>query len=345
MLAQQFLTGAALLLASVSALPRPVQRQTSNVVENNSTTTNGTTYTLTEVGARNTLDWRMWLERDGNPASFWHDIPIYPNESNPSIINFVVEIPRWNSGKIEINREEPLNPIFHDEEDGEPRFVQDIWPYKAYPFIYGSIPRTWESPNFDHDYTGFPGDNVPMDAFDVSQDKGYTGQIKQMKILGGLAVNDGGETDWKMLVIGLEDPIAPMVDSVEDLEKYRPGVIAAYREWFHIYKIARGDEYIPIVGGSYVNATFAAETVNDSHRFWQALVAGLVDSNEISYNQTTMIRYNDSYIQPGEAATKFDIPRDSDIQPAAEKPEKFQEYYYIGSNLELISSNDPSAQE
>jgi len=344
MLTQQFIACAAFLLASTSALPQPVRHQISHV-ENNSTIINGTTYTLTEVGVRNTLDWRMWLERDGNPASFWHDIPIYPNDSNPSIINYVVEIPRWTSGKIEINREEPLNPIFHDEEDGEPRFVQDIWPYKAYPFLYGSIPRTWESPNFDHDYTGFPGDNDPMDAFDVSQDKGYSGQIKQVKILGGLAVNDGGETDWKMLVIGLEDPIASMVDSVEDLEKYRPGVIAAYREWFHIYKIARGDEYIPIVGGSYVNASFAAETVQDSHRFWQALVAGLVDSNAISYNQTTMARYNNSYIQPGEAATRFDIPRDSDIQPEAEKPERFQEYYYIGSNLELIDSNNPSAQE
>ncbi|OTA36949.1 hypothetical protein BTJ68_02349 [Hortaea werneckii EXF-2000] len=272
---------------------------------------------LLAIGARNTLDWRMWLERDGNPASFWHDIPTYPDESSPSVINFVVEIPRWTSGKIEINREEPLNPIFHDEEDGEPRFVQDIWPFKAYPFLYGSIPQTWESPNFDHDFTGFPGDNDPMDAFDVSQDKGYTGQIKQVKILGGLAVNDGGETDWKMLVIGLEDPIASMVDTAEDLEKYRPGVIAAYRE------------------------CFAAKTVNDSHRFWQALVAGLVDSNEISYNQTTMARYSDSYVQPNEAASRFDIPRSSDILPAAEKPEKFQEYYYISSNLELLSSNNP----
>lgn len=221
--------------------------------------------------------------------------------------------------------------------------MQDIWPHKAYPFIYGSIPRTWESPNFDHDFTGFPGDNDPMDAFDVSQDVGYTGQIKQVKILGGLAVNDGGETDWKMLVIGLDDPIAPMVDSVGDLEEYRPGVIAAYREWFHIYKIARGDEYIPIVGGSYVNASFAAATVNDSHRFWQALVAGFVDSNEISYNQTTLPQYNGSYVRPSEAAERFGIPVESNVLPAAPKPEEYQQWYYINANYELIEANTPSA--
>lgn len=51
----------------------------------------------------------MWLKKDGQPASFWHDIPTYPDSSNASIVNFVVEIPRWTNGKIEINREEPLS--------------------------------------------------------------------------------------------------------------------------------------------------------------------------------------------------------------------------------------------
>lgn len=73
-----------------------------------------------------------------------------------------------------------------------------------------------------------------MDAFDIGQDVGYVGQVKQVKVLGGLALNDGGETDWKMLVIDVEDPIAPLVESWEDVEKYRPGVASAYLEWFHV---------------------------------------------------------------------------------------------------------------
>lgn len=51
----------------------------------------------------------MWLKKNGEPASFWHDVPIYPEEGNETIINFVVEIPRWTNGKIEIQREEPLS--------------------------------------------------------------------------------------------------------------------------------------------------------------------------------------------------------------------------------------------
>jgi hypothetical protein len=51
----------------------------------------------------------MWLEKDGQPASFWHDVPLYPDESNEQVVNMVVEIPRWTDGKIEIRRPQPLS--------------------------------------------------------------------------------------------------------------------------------------------------------------------------------------------------------------------------------------------
>ena len=82
------------------------------------------------------------------------------------------------------------DPLFHDDKNDLPRFVESVWPHKSYPFLYGSIPQTWESPNFKHDFTNFPGDNDPIDVFDIGLDPGYTGQIKQVKILGGLALND-----------------------------------------------------------------------------------------------------------------------------------------------------------
>jgi hypothetical protein len=98
---------------------------------------------LREVGARNTLDWRIWLLHKCNPISFWHDVPLYPYENDTTIINAVVEIPRWTDGKIEIESEEPLTPIFHDDRKGAPRFVESVWPHRSYPFVYGSV-------SFDH---------------------------------------------------------------------------------------------------------------------------------------------------------------------------------------------------
>jgi inorganic pyrophosphatase len=54
-------------------------------------------------------DWRVWLEQDGNPISFWHDVPLYPDEKNNNIVNIYVEIPRWTDAKIETKRNKPLS--------------------------------------------------------------------------------------------------------------------------------------------------------------------------------------------------------------------------------------------
>ena len=47
---------------------------------------------------------------------------------------------------------------------------------------------------------------------DTLHSVGYIGQIKKCKLLGGLAVNDGDETDWKMMVIDVADSLAPLVN-------------------------------------------------------------------------------------------------------------------------------------
>ncbi|KAL4879464.1 inorganic pyrophosphatase [Aspergillus karnatakaensis] len=295
--------------------------------------------TLRTVGGRNTLDWRVWLEKNGKPISFWHDVPLYPDTCNKQIVNFVVEIPRWQDGKIEIKRDEPLNPIFHDDKDGKPRYVESVWPHKSYPFLYGSIPQTWETPNVEHDFTNELGDNDPIDLFDIGQDIGYTGQVKQVKILGALAPNDDGETDWKVLGIDVNDPIAELVDNFEDVEKYRPGLIQSYRDWFTYYKVARGDDVIPIVGESYVNATFATSIVEKGHEYWLDLVKGNVDSNEINYNQTSRPSITHSFIPSREAVRRLDIPAKSDPKPAAERPARFDQWFYLDEEFQLIETN------
>lgn len=119
-----------------------------------------------------------------------------------------VEIPRWTDGKLETKRNEPLSkyapnlyksrcangfldPIFHDDKKKKPRYVFSVWPQKTYPFNYGSIPQTWEDSTVEHPFTGYVGDNDPMDIFDISAiEPAQVGQLKQVKILGGLAMID-----------------------------------------------------------------------------------------------------------------------------------------------------------
>lgn len=85
----------------------------------------------------------------------------------------------------------PKDPIFHDDRRGQPRFVATVWPHKTYPFHYGSIPQTWEDSTVTHNFTGYPGDNDPMDVFDITSiGEGYVGEIRQAKVLGGLPMID-----------------------------------------------------------------------------------------------------------------------------------------------------------
>jgi hypothetical protein len=53
-----------------------------------------------QIAPKHTLDYRCYLEKDGTPVSPFHDIPLYANEQQ-TILNMVVEIPRWTNAKLE----------------------------------------------------------------------------------------------------------------------------------------------------------------------------------------------------------------------------------------------------
>jgi inorganic pyrophosphatase len=58
-------------------------------------------YTARRIGAANTLEHRIFIEKDGVPVSPFHDIPLYANEQQ-TILNMVVEVPRWTNAKMEV---------------------------------------------------------------------------------------------------------------------------------------------------------------------------------------------------------------------------------------------------
>jgi hypothetical protein len=97
---------------------------------------------------------------------------------------------------------------------------------------YGAFPQTWEDPNSTHPETKAKGDNDPLDVCEIGEAVGYTGQVKQVKVLGIMALLDEGETDWKVLVVDVNDPLAGKLNDIEDVERHLPGLIRATNEWF-----------------------------------------------------------------------------------------------------------------
>lgn len=127
---------------------------------------------------------------------------------------------------------------------------------------------------------------------------GYVGQVKQVKVLGIMALLDEGETDWKVLVVDVQDPLASKLNDIEDVERHLPGLVRATNEWFRcvffafpsspiltppiesltsgsIYKIPDGKpENQFAFSGEAKNKKYAAEIIHECHEAWRRLAYG-----------------------------------------------------------------------
>lgn len=65
-------------------------------------------YTVRKNAPANTLEHRIYIETEGVPISPFHDIPLYANEQQ-TVLNMIVEIPRWTNAKMEVGCLERLS--------------------------------------------------------------------------------------------------------------------------------------------------------------------------------------------------------------------------------------------
>ncbi|KAK6349908.1 Inorganic pyrophosphatase [Orbilia brochopaga] len=245
-------------------------------------------FNVRKIGAPNTLEHRVYLEMDGTVISPFHDIPLYANEQG-TVLNMIVEIPRWTNAKLEISKDELLNPIKQDIKKGKLRYVRNCFPHKGYLWNYGAFPQTWEDPNVIHQETKAKGDNDPLDVCEIGELVGYTGQIKQVKVLGIMALLDEEETDWKVIVIDVNDPLAPKLNDVEDVERHLPGLLRATNEWFRIYKIPDGKaENQFAFSGECKNRKYALDIIRETHEAWEKMITGVTDAGTLTTTNLTV---------------------------------------------------------
>ena len=216
------------------------------------------------------------------PVSPFHDIPLWVDREK-GIVNMVSEIPRGTNAKMEISRVDKLNPIKQDVKNGKLRFIHD-----KYPFNYGAIPQTWEDPGAVHPDTQAKGDNDPLDACEIGSVTAERGAIRQVKVLGTWAMIDDGETDWKILVIDVNDPKAKDVDSIEDVEKHFPGVIQETFVFLRDYKIPSGSPPNKFAfDGQLKDKAFAIKVVEETNEQWRKLIEGHTKNEKIEKSNTT----------------------------------------------------------
>jgi hypothetical protein len=98
-----------------------------------------------------------------------------------------------------------------------------------------------------------------------------------------MALIDEEETDWKIIVIDIHDPLASKLHDIEDVERHLPGLMRATNEWFRIYKIPDGKpENQFAFSGECKNKKYAEEVIKECSEAWEKLISGKTNAGDIS---------------------------------------------------------------
>lgn len=231
-------------------------------------------YSAIEKGAAASTDYRVFFKDNGGKIiSPFHDIPLVASQENGTLYNMVVEIPRWTNAKMEIATKEPFNPIKQDVKKGKLRNVPNVFPYHGYIWNYGALAQTWENPSYVDTHTKAKGDNDPIDVCEIGSETLQRGQVVPVKVLGVMALIDDGETDWKLIVIKADDPLAEGLNDIGDVEVQLPGLLEITHDWFKNYKIPDGKPPNAFAfEGKAKGADFAKNIINETHEQWKTLM-------------------------------------------------------------------------
>lgn len=229
-----------------------------------------------------TLDYRVFFAKevdngDLQMVSPFHDISL----KNPDgSYNFICETSSGTQAKFEISVKARYNPIKIDTKKGRLRYIK----YQGgYFFNYGAFPQTWENPDHSSPFLegiGCGGDNDPLDVCEIGSVVHKTGDVVPVKILGCLAMIDEKETDWKIIAISVNDPLAAQVNDISDVDQ---NLLNRIREWFRMYKTPTGKKPNKFgMNEEYQNKEFAEKIIEETHNFWEKLISGEYDSGKIS---------------------------------------------------------------
>lgn len=179
-----------------------------------------------------------------------------------------------------------------------------------------------------------------MDVCEIGELVAKPGDVIQVKVLGVMALLDEGETDWKIIVINVNDPLAPKLNDVEDVERHLPGLLRATNEWFRIYKIPDGKpENQFAFSGECKNKKYAMDIVRECAEAWEKLVTGKTSKGDIDLYvedgahaiiQTDHCRTNTTVSHSPERidSSQLNIPAGENQSPAPIDP-SIDKWFYI----------------
>ncbi|MDH3323984.1 MAG: inorganic diphosphatase [Flavobacteriaceae bacterium] len=138
----------------------------------------------------------------------WHRVSI--GENAPTIVNGIIEIPKGNRAKYEL-----------DKDSGLLKLDRVLYTSIFYPANYGFIPKT------------YCDDNDPLDILILSQVTLVPMCVVSAKVIGVMRMLDGGEHDDKIIAVAENDM---SVNHFDDISELPPHFVKELRSFFEDYK-------------------------------------------------------------------------------------------------------------
>lgn len=137
-----------------------------------------------------------------------------PGSEFPEVINTVIEIPKGSRNKYEYDKDMEA-------------FALDRVLYSSvvYPADYGFIPQTV----YD--------DGDPMDIMVLMEQPTFPGCVIASKPIGIMGMIDGGDKDYKILAVPVDDPKFKDINDISDVPSH---ILDEIAEFFKTYKNLEG---------------------------------------------------------------------------------------------------------
>lgn len=145
--------------------------------------------------------------------NLWHDVP--RGDNIPEEVNVIIEIPKNSPNKYEIDKKTGLIALDRANYSQHP-----------YPFDYGFVPQTlWED--------GDALDVIVLTTFPLA-----VGVLVRVRPVAVMEMIDGGESDYKIIAVPVDDK---RWDDVQDLDHLNKHNLKEYKHFFETYKTLKKD--------------------------------------------------------------------------------------------------------
>lgn len=151
--------------------------------------------------------------------NLWHDIS--RGDNVPEEINVIIEIPKNSPNKYEI-----------DKETGLIKLDRANYSSAAFPYDYGFVPQTlWD-------------DSDALDVIVLTTYPLAVGILVKVRPVGVIEMIDGGESDYKVVAVPVDDRRWEETKDISDINKH---TIKEYVHFLETYKMLKKDGEIATV--------------------------------------------------------------------------------------------------